>query len=295
MLLLGRFDLLTHEIWTLIYRWKSSYNWTETITFQFWLTVSSGFKSNTVILWPRAPHLKSFPHLNEDNTSLPLWRALKPWLNCYYLCVQPWKHNSKGWLCLHIWAWMVLWAKYLLSLHPNKCCWKYCSRWLLTLCLPACFSKRILNKALDSSKMYVLDFCHRNQSTEIHGTGHMPLFRLKCTAAAQSQLQGAPNIKSTFNPGQVILHQPHLDASVPTEFNFIDRWNMSFASTTDSGCPLKNCLISSLGVWKSSIRRKRIRCCVLTGFDRYKIIVMTPVNMLSSYKENKRKIGKKKK
>lgn len=108
----------------------------------------------------------------------------------------------------------VLWAKYLLSLHPNKFFWKYCSRWLLTLCSPACFSKRILNKALDPSKMCVLDFCHRNQFTEIHGTGHMPLFRLKCTAAAQSQLKGAPNIKSIFNPCKVTLHQPHPDVFV---------------------------------------------------------------------------------
>lgn len=99
----------------------------------------------------------------------------------------------------------LLWAKYLLSLHPNKFCWKYCSRWLLTLCSPACFSKRILNKALDPSKMYVLDFCHRNQFTEIHGAGHMPLFRLKCTQQHSHNLRE----HQTSNPFLIHAKSPY--------------------------------------------------------------------------------------
>lgn len=146
--------------------------------------------------------------------------------------------------------------------------------------------------------MCVLVFHHRNQSTEIHGIGHMLLLRHKCTAAAQSQLKGAPNIKSIFNPCKVILHKPHPNAFVLTYPSLShSHWclwiNVWLTSLTDEKrkffihyrfwlSSIKNCLISSSGFLKSSTIKKGIRCWVLAGFYRYKLVVMTSVNMLSN-------------
>lgn len=201
----------------------------------------------------------------------------------------------------------VLWAKYLLSLHPNKLCWKYCSRWLLTLCLPACFSKRILNKALDPSI-----YMYLTSAIEINSLTSMGLVTCLCSGLSAQQ-QHNHNLREHQISNPFLIHEKSsytnptlmsLSLRIPVCHAPRSLWiNIWLTSLTDEIHEffihyrfwLSPKELPDLILWglKSSIVRKGIRCWVLAGFDRYKLIVMKSVNMLSK-KESKSKIGKKK-